>query len=285
MEEDYFKIESEMFTDGDINPESYLWKFVNIEKFLSLIVNEEFHLTRLDLFDDKQEAISLEYLKILAFQREQQDIHPLSEYHQIIVNGNQQNQLKEVQKKLQKTNYANCWHLSEDNIENVAMWNLYSGYNSVALKIKYKDFKSNILKYGIKNSSKDFKKLQFSKVYYHNFQDKKIYANIVDCDAVFMKDKSFEYEKEFRIIAENDYIDFSSFQKNKKDWVPIEHYEKIYKNMEQTYIKLELNNFKEYPFNIIFHPKCAPWIKKDLLSILSKFNIRFKNSSSILELR
>lgn len=285
MEKDYFTIKESSFIDYDINPSSYLWKFLSIEKFLSLIIHEEFHLTRLDLFDDKQEAISLEYLEILSRQEFLQKNTSLGETFEIVHEGEKQNELHKEHEIMQKSNFASCWYLAEDESENVAMWNLYSSSNSVAIKIRYNDFKRYLLKHNTENRPKnDFEELHFSKIHYCSFNNPKTLENNTDINVVFLKDKSFDYEREFRIIAKKAYKK-AEYNPPKEDRYKI-RYDELHKNTsELRFIKLKLKNFKEYPFKIIFHPKCPDWIKNDLKEIIKKFEYNFEYENSIVKLR
>lgn len=282
MEKNYFTIKESNFIDHGINPSSYLWKFLSIEKFLSLIINEEFHLTRLDLFDDKQEAISLEYLEILRKQEFLQKNSYLGEIFGITHEGENQYRLHEEHKIIQKSNFASCWYLAEDESENVAMWNLYSSPNSVAIKIRYNDFKKYLLTHGTENRPKnDFEELSFSRVLYYNFNN---FENFQNDNVVFMKDKSFDYEREFRIIAKKTY-EKAEYNLPKEDRFKKQYDELYNKTAELKSIKLKLKDFKEYPFKIIFHPKCSDWIKSDLKKVLTEFKCEFECDDSVVKLR
>ena len=50
--------------DNEISDDGYLWKYMDLHKFLFLIISKSFHLTRLDKFEDKREGISPIHLLI-----------------------------------------------------------------------------------------------------------------------------------------------------------------------------------------------------------------------------
>ena len=50
---------------------------------------------------------------------------------------------------------------------------------------------------------------------------------------------------------------------------------------EVQFVKLKLNNFKQIPFTLIYHPKMEPWKKDNIRRVIESFaiiNINCKDS-------
>jgi len=274
--------------DENISDDIYLWKYFDLHKFISLIISKSLHLTRLDKFEDKREGISPIHLLYKNYKKEL-DNHPMFDgiRHLMTIDtlGGEMNKIESEFKKIQRFNFANCWVIGNKNIESVAMWNLYSDPKSLAIRIKYSDFKSNILKNGYLTNGFS-KELICSPVKYLNFQDKNNIAKYTDnlWDSVFLKDSSFAHENEFRIVARENEREIPPI--NYKSNVSRSHIEKLH-NSSNNYpgIKLELLNFQNYNFEVVHHPKSTDWIKKNIDEIIKKFEIGFDIFDSNLELK
>jgi hypothetical protein len=158
--------------DNEISDDDYLWKYLDLHKFLSLIISKSFHLTRLDKFEDKREGISPIHLLFQSHKKEL-DSHPMFDimrtYMTVDTLGGEMNKIQDELKKIQQSNYASCWVIGNKQTESVAMWNLYSDPKSLAIRIKYSDFKKIILQNGYRTNGID-KELICSPVHYLNFQ-------------------------------------------------------------------------------------------------------------------
>lgn len=280
-------IEIEFKDDNNINPEAYLWRYVDIHKFLSFINTRTIYLTRLDKFEDNREGISLSHLYTLHL-KTHIDNSPIfdimRQHHNIDSLGGTMNRFDDELKKVQKSNFANCWVLEPNNTESVAMWNLYSSPNSLAIKIKYKDFKEAFLRNELEGH-KSNRKIICSPVKYINFQNPTYEeSQLAPEDSVFIKDISFKHENEFRIILKEPLRDIPEV--NYKEGI----YRKSIENLHNQFfnypgINLELNNFSEYPFEIVHHPKSQEWAKKNIEKIMKLSGINFKVSNSSLDLK
>lgn len=274
--------------DEDISDDIYLWKYFDLHKFISLITSKSFHLTRLDKFEDKREGISPIHLLHKNYKKDL-DNHPMFDSIRNLMTidtlGNEMNIIELELKKIQRFNFANCWFIGRKDIESVAMWNLYSDPKSLAIRIKYSDFKSNILKNGYMTYGYP-KELICSPIKYLNFQDKNDiseYTNNI-WDSVFIKDSSFAHEKEFRIIARENKREIPEI--NYKPNISRNHIEKSY-NSSNNYsgIKMVLKNFEDYKFEVVHHPKSSDWIKENINEIIKKFKVTFDIFDSNLELK
>ncbi len=139
--------------DDEMSEDDYLWKYLDLHKFLSLIFSESIHLTRLDKFEDKREGISLNHLLFKKFKKETDDNEVFNTIRELMTVdnfGSEMNKIDDDIKKVQRFNYASCWVIGKKHTESVAMWNLYSDPKSLAIRIKYSDFKNKILENSFK---------------------------------------------------------------------------------------------------------------------------------------
>ncbi len=251
--------------DEVISDDDYIWKYLDLHKFLSLIISHSFHLTRLDKFEDKREGIFPFHL-LYQIHKKELDHHPMFDnirsFMTVDTLGSEMNKIQDELNKIQRFNFASCWVIGSKQTESAAMWNLYSDPKSLAIRIKYSDFKNNILQNGYKTTGIE-KELICSPVKYLNFQDKNNISEYTNnlLDSVFLKDISFKHENEFRIIA-----------REKERDIPAIYYKP---NISRSYIenlhnstynypgtKVELENFEKYKFEIVHHPKSTDWTKK-----------------------
>jgi hypothetical protein len=144
--------EFKFYNISESDKDDYLWKYVSIEKFISIILNAKLYCSRIDCFEDQQEGISPQLLLLNHQKSILMTLPPfakLSKLHTIDILPRETNLLIDQLKETQKLNFANCWHISKGNTENVAMWNLYSEPNSVALNIRFQDFCLQLHKSGV----------------------------------------------------------------------------------------------------------------------------------------
>lgn len=280
--------ELKVFNISEADKDDYLWKFVSIEKFLSFILNAKLYFNRIDCFEDMQEGISPQLLLLNHQKNSLMTLPPfaeLSKFLSIDMFPQETDFFIDKLKETQKLNFANCWFTSRQNIENVAMWHLYSEPNSVALNISFKDFYFQLQKSGVKVNI-DLESMTIGKVKYINFQNpnelEKAKGDIKNTP--FVKDISFGHENELRFVAKiNDY--------EIKPFLPKEGFSKhaqkeLYDKTNQIYgLDVQLKDFKEYNFEIVFHPKMKTWVKGDLINILKKFEIPFKTRDSKLKIK
>ncbi len=233
--------------------DDYLWRYMNLKKFLSFIIDRKLHLKRLDQFEDKNDGIFANLLQ-LKFN-----------LNQVKESGREINVEGEEAKlrKLQKNLFASCWFVG--NRESMAMWKIFSNPDSVALRIKYKHLKKIFTDMAFKCNGYHIKSITLGKVQYFDYQNGKGRSTLSETDSfiAYSKDESFSNEKEFRIVA---------CTENGKE------------ELNQG-IDFILNNFKKLPFEIVFHPKAEDWGVKNLKDIMEKFKIDFKMFNSEMNLR
>ena len=186
----------------------YLWKYMDLFKFIHLIKTQELFFTSLDNFDDILEGTSERTAMMIKMGRQVADIPskqrnpeiPENEYNEYgfgVLN------LHEELKHFQKRFFVNCFYSS--NTESEAMWNLYTGLQGLAIR-----FNSNKLFDYIKNyhheKLKDNYTFGAGLLDYKNFsglmlydEDAKIIEHTLD-KSPFMKNQIFEHENEYRFI-------------------------------------------------------------------------------------
>ncbi|MDN3619029.1 MULTISPECIES: hypothetical protein [Polaribacter] len=277
------KISNIKFTnDEHISEDSFLWRYIDISKLLSFLINKSFFFTRLDKFEDKKEGITSNHLFYKKLKSETENYSVFDNIRNTIslhVGGKEMNRIDEEIKQIQKSNFANCWFIADEYSESVAMWNLYSSPNSVAIKIKYSEFKKNILKNGFNGYGSDLD-IVCSQIKYVNFLNPN-HNEIELIESVFLKDSSFNHENEFRLVLKKDFkeipIEYNAGIHRKES-------EKLHQINEPFGYNLILNEFEKYNFEIVFHPKSQDWIKNDIKKILKIANVSIKSSNSLLEL-
>lgn len=277
----------EFINDQEIDPESYLWRYMDLHKFLSFIFKKSFFLTRLDKFEDNREGISLGHLHSLKLKKHL-DNHPIFDYvrkyHKIDSLGDTMNHFNKELEKVQKSNFANCWVLEPNNAESVAMWNLYSSPNSLALKIKYRDFKNAFLQNKVQLHNEN-QKIVCAPISYINFQNpKEEDFNLEPEDSVFIKDISFKHESEFRIILKEPLREIPAV--NYKEGINKKSIEELHnKFFNYPGVNVKLTNFSDYPFEVVHHPKSQKWAKRNIENIMKLSGIKFNISNSSLDIK
>jgi len=283
MEEE--KIDVKFINDENINENAYLWRYMDIHKFLYFIFNKSLYFTRLDKFEDSKEGITINHLFYQSLKKKI-DNHPMFDnirtHMSVDTLGGEMNIIDAELERIQKSNFANCWVIGENSSESVAMWNLYSKPNSLAIKIKYSEFKKLLTEKGL-HCYDSTRKVFGSPINYIDFQNPD-FANIKDFDSVFTKDISFKHENEFRIIVKEKEREIPPI-----NYKPNFHRKKIEKlhNEHWNYSGVELDffDFSDFNLEIIHHPKSQDWAKKNIEEIIKISKIKFKINESTLELK
>lgn len=186
--------------------DSILYRYFTIEKLLDFLLESRISLVRLNNFEDKLEGMTLEHLKLnlLSDEISNKFINeiPSLNFISLNVNPKSRNNLRRKRDMFQNLNYATCWYIN--NHESVAMWQLYSNPNSVAIRISHEKLVNEIKNSNFKISNSNFNKISYGCIDYYQFNDiEKIYKIDIKKDvAGFIKDLSFAHENEFRIMFE-----------------------------------------------------------------------------------
>lgn len=284
----------QFLNDDQFHEETYLWRYMSLHKFLSFIYDQSLYLTRLDQFEDTNEGISPHHVLFNSASKfpvnngtgVKTSVDPF-----LPVKTGFNNELR----RNQRLNYTNCWVIGRNSRESVAMWNLYSEPNSIAIKIKYSHFKTLIQEDGFVASNLDVDFFAGA-VDYHDFQDAFSLLNLTNkiWEFQFIKDISFQHEQEFRIIAKEPYeleteiIPQPDGTNNQLiRWSTDEEIERIIQKQkyDSPGISIKLNKFEQYPFEIVHHPKSKTWAKRNIVKAMENAGLDFQVSDSQINLK
>ena len=193
-------------------PQAKLWHYMDFAKFISLLEDKRLYFTRLDNFSDPYECTLGHKSNEQTWTQEQLN------FRKRMINGlnevkkySEEEILSEAKKDLEnyrrnvasyrKSTYANCWHQSD--VESEAMWNLYTNTakQGIALQTTFERLYWSINEYPVRTA------LYYGLVNYIDYKEYnkgiKGEKTFTIFDAPWYKRKSFEHEKEFRILIED----------------------------------------------------------------------------------
>lgn len=154
--------------------ETVLWRFMNLEKLLELLCSKTLFMCRLDKFSDPWEGVWPKAVYERMRQFVQPDGEPLVEFFH----------------KLKKRYFANCWYSGDQ--ESAALWDIHANRTGLAIKTT-----SRRLKTAIFSCKQPF---YVGLVSYRDYaSEDNLSLNLFS--PPFMKRKSFEYEREVRILV------------------------------------------------------------------------------------
>jgi hypothetical protein len=244
----------------NLPPGAFLTRYVDIHSFLYFITQSKLRFARLDTFEDLNEGFSIhtaEAVRVVAGHsravRESGDKEDMMK--RIALLKQQRSELDQKYREHQKNLFACCWYMGEK--ESMAMWNLYSNADSVAIRFNANEL-IDILAAIASKEDKHFTRMQYGSVEYTDL------ANTGDPDADtvgFLKDDSFSHEQEFRFMAE--------------------------RNADDDTLEYEicLGGLKQIDFTVISHPKMEEWKIRNILNVLSCFELTEKFQPSTLALK
>lgn len=164
------------------NQDSRLWRYMDFTKFVSLISSRALFLCRADLFKDPFEG---SYSKANVKLRPQvyKDI-PSEQLYTMM------DQMADFTRWIREWTYMNCWHANE--YESAAMWDLYAKTNeAVAIETNYNKLKNGLTE-----------KAFIGLVRYIDYENDWLPEG--NSFYPFMhKRKSFEHEKEVRVVVQD----------------------------------------------------------------------------------
>ena len=216
------------------DPNTIVWKYLDLSKFLDLLLSRKLFMSRSDKFEDQYEGTFSEPTY--------EEIKKLSVNNPEFLNYYKSHREKVV---------ISSWHINE--YESFAMWQIFT-QNSEGLAIQ-----STI---GRLQKAMDVEKDFNQYIGEVNYIDsKKEYIPFDDMFFPFLfKRKSFQYEREVRIIA-----DLS------------EHDIKINDGLK---IEVDIDQLIE---KIYIHPKSENWYKKLVIELVDKLGFDFEIEKSDLE--
>jgi len=256
-----------------INEQTYsqrgttLWRYFDLHKFYSFLNEKQIRFTRMDSFEDPLEGISL---NDLAVYYDEMDYNKLDDENlaQLILKKELNPKLSsdlrvslQRIKQIQKYTFVSCWFISKR--ESMAMWNLYSNSDGVAIRVSAPKLFEFFKNYD--DPSLFSKALSFygGKVKYQNF-------NTIDPDSedaevpkdTLRKDLSFEHENEFRFVI-----------RIRKE------------NEEIDSISIPMQNLNEIGLRIYCHPLMPQWKKNNIKAMLQYAGLSKSYTSSEITLR
>lgn len=216
------------------NPDTIVWKYLDLSKFLDLLLAKKLFMSRSDKFEDQYEGTFSEP----TFE----EIKRLSENNPEFLDFYKTHREKVV---------VSSWHINE--YESFAMWQIFT-QNSEGLAIQ-----STI---GRLQKALEVEKNFRQYIGQVNYIDyKKEYIPFDDMFFPFLfKRKSFQYEREVRIIG-----DLSNQEIKINDGLKID---------------VDINQLIE---KIYIHPKSENWYKKLVIELVDKLGFDFEIEKSDLE--
>ena len=217
-----------------VDPDTIVWKYLDLSKFLELLLSQKLFMSRSDKFEDQYEGTFSEP----TFE----EIKKLSKDNPKFL---------EFYKNHREKVVVSSWHINE--YESFAMWQIFT-QNNEGLAIQ-----STIgrLQKALK-AEKQFKQY-VGEVNYIDY--KKEYIPFDDLFFPFLfKRKSFQYEREIRIIS-----DTSANNIKINDG-----------------LKIDIN-ISELIEKIYIHPKSENWYKNLVIELVSKLNFNIEIEKSDLE--
>jgi hypothetical protein len=258
------------FVAPNVKEGKFLWKYLDLHKLIDLIASQELHFNRLDLFEDPIEGLSTRNLRatnLLELINESENVELIEKikdkHPNLLENHDLESAFRAVK---QRSQFVNCWF--HDNRESMAMWNLYSNYDSVALKVKAKSLTDYLEKIGEDFISRNGYRISLlsNKVEYLPLNpfdsslplQKRKYAS-------FKKDLSYKHEQEYRFL--------------------------IYANQQMAYDENDIKFYRlpidleKIDLEIICHPLMLQWKRNNIRKLLEKFKRNIIVSKSSIYLR
>lgn len=216
------------------DPDTIVWKYLDLSKFLDLLISKKLFMSRSDKFEDQYEGTFSE--------------PTFEEIKKIAVNNPD---FLHFYKSHRQKVAISSWHINE--YESYAMWQIFT-QNSEGLAIQ-----STVKRLKNAFDSETQHKQYIGEVNYIDY--KKEYIPFDDMFFPFLfKRKSFQYEREVRIISD---VSESNIKLN-----------------EGLKINVDINELIE---KIYIHPKSENWYKNLVIQLMEQLGFDFKIEKSDLE--
>lgn len=214
--------------------ETIVWKYLDLSKFLDMLLSQQLFMSRSDKFEDQYEGTfsepTFEEIKKIAANKPEFLDYYKSHREKVVISS---------------------WHINE--YESFAMWQIFTKNNEgLAIQSTIGRLKAAL--------QPEIRVEQYiGNVNYIDY--KKEYIPFDDAFFPFLfKRKSFQYEREVRIITDVSAHDISV--------------------NEGIKINVDLNQLIE---KIYIHPKSENWYKKLVIELVSKLNFNIEIEKSDLE--
>ncbi len=196
--------------------EKYLWKFLDLYKFLSFVQTKQLYFSNLNDFEDIMESATKDHYCYINGNRFIADTDvkirnpsmPIAEFEQ------KERDILNIYTELsnyRKNKFCSCFF--ESNSESIAMWNLYSKFDGIAIRFDAESLINFVKNYHLENLCNDFR-LTTKNVTYDKLNIKSPYDEVGriilthELPDSFKKDNVFSHEKEFRILFEKINIEY-----------------------------------------------------------------------------
>lgn len=235
----------------------FLWRYLDIHKFLDFLRKKRFLFARMDQFEDVLEGVPVvameAYMELLKNSKISLAELGLSYSDNSALDG-----LDPGIKKIvinQVSHYVSCWFMEQR--ESMAMWNLYSNPESVAIRVSFQKLK-NLL---IPDLSGEYGERYIGgKVSYQNFISEGEYFKMKV--VALRKDLSFQHEKEFRFVVK---------------------FQEVKPKVKSIFsVPLDLTDLD---LQVVCHPQMKSWQKENIKELLELYNIGNSYQESEIRLR
>jgi hypothetical protein len=156
--------------------DTVIWRYMRLERFLSLIASGSLRVARLDSFRDPWEG---RWPKAVMEKFKDVDLSRTAAKVKFIIDPN----------LYRTTVFASCWHASRD--ESAALWQIYSGNAGIAIRSTVRKLRAALKE----NSTPHF---FIGAVQYVDFKTETVEAGSLVKG--FLKRKSFAHEQEIRVL-------------------------------------------------------------------------------------
>lgn len=245
----------------------FLWRYFDLHKFYSFLRNKEIRFTRMDEFEDPMEGVPLRAIVTYAEERDLELIGDDKLSDLILDRAKFRKLSKEMQdritsiKAIQRRSFVSCWFLG--NRESMAMWNLYSNSDGVAIKVSanslFKHFKGESEMFFDKGASSFYG----GKVIYQDFKKIDTEDESVTVPKIALrKDESYKHEEEFRFVI-----------RTKKEAGEIDSFVSV------------IDDINKLKFNVVCHPLMAEWKSNNIKQMLADANLESAFTLSEIRLR
>ena len=261
-----------------------LWRYMSLEKFVSILATRNLFFTRVDRFEDPFEGFR----------------PPLMKYtHELAINqaeNTEKTGFESAIKALEnwrKYVMCNCWHQGQQ--ESMAMWEKYQMRNSgIAIKTTMENLKKSLL---------DEPDVFIGQIKYNPVEAYEInymfdylsgYVHVKDSSDTntpfyfpyFYKRKAFEYEQEVRLIIDSHPFVGDYWDKNFGD-IPLEDF--FQKELPDIWeigmpLKVDVEGLIGETGEVITSPYTEDWVAEVVGSVVRQYGFDFKvNRSTLLD--
>ena len=251
-----------------LSEKDILWKYLDFHKFIDLISNKTLHFTRLDQFEDPFEGATRKAIFDINLAKASPTNPALEDAfgkgfleHEKTKQKNIISKNKKEIEASQKSQFVDCW-VKRDR-ESMAMWDLYSNPESLAIFINGKNFIKNLQDL-IKTQEEILPKHYFfvGSIFYDKINPPAYFDKIDKPNRLnsFKKDICFSHEEEYRLVISSP-----------KDMI----------EENPTFHKLNLYDTFLEDIVIVCHPKMQKWQFKNIECLCKKFHINPPQKSDI----